>query len=83
MTHKIDVCRFLTRCSIILGYGKDWLAHCQDNETEWEVTMSVQCPKSGPKRLTNYSQRQRVGEMEEDTKSQDVSDKALLISILS
>ena len=28
-------CLFLARCSELLGLGKDWLAQCQDNMTEW------------------------------------------------
>ena len=28
---KIDACRFLARCSTLLGYGKDWFAPSQDN----------------------------------------------------
>ena len=34
MTYKINTCRFLARYSALLGYGKDWLAQCQDNVTE-------------------------------------------------
>ena len=30
---KIDTCRFLARPSALLGYGKNWLAQCQDNVT--------------------------------------------------
>ena len=35
MTYKIDTCRSLARCLALLGSGKDWLAQCQDNVTEW------------------------------------------------
>ena len=34
VTYKIDTCRFVARCSALLGQGKDWLALCQDNLTE-------------------------------------------------
>ena len=37
MTNKIDTCRFLARCLALLGTGKFWLAHCQDNVTEWGI----------------------------------------------
>ena len=30
-------CRFLGRHSLLLGLGKDWLAQCQDNVTEWDI----------------------------------------------
>ena len=30
---KIATCRSLARRSALLGYGKDWLAWCQDNVT--------------------------------------------------
>ena len=36
-TYKIDAYRFLARCSTLLGYGKDCLAQCQDNVTEWDI----------------------------------------------
>ena len=26
-----------TSCSVLQGYGKDWLSQCQDNVTEWEI----------------------------------------------
>ena len=38
VTYKIDICRFLTWCLALLRYGKDWLAQCQDNMTEWDIT---------------------------------------------
>ena len=38
MTYQIDTCRFPARCSALLGYGKDWLAQCQDNVTDWGIT---------------------------------------------
>ena len=34
VTYKIDTSRFLSRCSALLGWDKDWLAHCQHNVTE-------------------------------------------------
>ena len=34
---KIDTGRFLARCSTLLEYGKDWLAQCQDNVTDWDI----------------------------------------------
>ena len=34
---KIDVCCLLVRRSALLGYGKDWLAQCQANLTEWDI----------------------------------------------
>ena len=37
MTYKIDTCRFLARCSALLGRGINWLAQCQDNVTEWDI----------------------------------------------
>ena len=33
---KIDTCRFLARHSPLLGWGKGWLAQCQDNVIEWD-----------------------------------------------
>ena len=36
-TYKIDTCRFLARCSVLIGQGKDWLAQDQDNVTEWDI----------------------------------------------
>ena len=30
---KIDPCHFLARRSTLLGYGKDWFGHCQDDVT--------------------------------------------------
>ena len=32
---KMYVCRFLDWA--LLGYGKDWLAQCQDDVTEWGI----------------------------------------------
>ena len=32
---NLDTCRFLAWRSELLGLGKDWLAQCQDNMTEW------------------------------------------------
>ena len=37
MTLKIDTCCFLARHLTLLGYGKDGLAQCQDNVTEWDI----------------------------------------------
>ena len=37
MTYKIDTCRFLARCLVLLGQDKDWFAQCQDHVTEWEI----------------------------------------------
>ena len=34
---KIDTFRFLARHLTLLGQGKDWLALCQDNVTEWDI----------------------------------------------
>ena len=34
---KIDTYRFLVSRLALLGLGKDWLAHGQDNVTEWDV----------------------------------------------
>ena len=60
---NIDTCHFLARCLALLGQGKDWLAQCQDNVTEWDIRcwqlglpvqqhytidMSVHCLKSVP-----------------------------------
>ena len=36
---NIDTCRFLARRSALLGEGKDWLAQCQDNITEWDIRL--------------------------------------------
>ena len=36
---KIDICRFLDRRLALLGFGKDWLAHGQDNVTEYGNVM--------------------------------------------
>ena len=38
MTLKNDTCCFLARRLALLGKGKDWLAHCQDNVTELNIT---------------------------------------------
>ena len=37
---KIDSCHFLAYHSALLGWDKDWLAQCQDNVTEWDITLS-------------------------------------------
>ena len=37
MTYQIDACRFLASCSALLREGKDLLASCQDNVTEWDI----------------------------------------------
>ena len=37
MTYKVDTCRFLARCSALLGQGKDWLAQYQYNVTDGEL----------------------------------------------
>ena len=34
---EIDTCRFLARCSALLGLVMDWLVQCQDNVTEWAI----------------------------------------------
>ena len=34
---KCYTCRFLARCSALLGKGSDWLDQCQDNATEWDI----------------------------------------------
>ena len=59
---KMYTCRFLARCSTLLGWGMDWLAQCQDNVSEWDIrswcwqpglpvgwhykVMSIHCHKS-------------------------------------
>ena len=37
VTYKVDTCHFLAWCLALIGYGKDWLAQCQDNGTEWDI----------------------------------------------
>ena len=37
LTYKIDTSQFLARCSALLEQGKDWVAQCQDNVTEWNI----------------------------------------------
>ena len=37
----MDTCRFLARCSVLLGLGKDWLVQCQDNVTEWVYQVMI------------------------------------------
>ena len=37
MTYEIDICRFPARRLALLGYGKEWLAHCLDNVPEWDI----------------------------------------------
>ena len=34
---KIDSCRFLARCSVLSGEGKDWLVQCHDNAAELDI----------------------------------------------
>ena len=34
-------CRFLARCSALLGEGKGWLAQCQENVTEWDMVLAA------------------------------------------
>ena len=34
----IYICRFLARGVTLLGYSKDWLAQCQDNVTESDIS---------------------------------------------
>ena len=34
---KIDTYCFPARYSALLGYGQDWLVHCQDNVSEWDI----------------------------------------------
>ena len=36
-TYKIDTCRYVAWHSALLGGGKDWLAHYQDNVTGWKL----------------------------------------------
>ena len=36
---QIYTSRFLSRCSRLLEYNKDWLAQCKDNVTEWDISM--------------------------------------------
>ena len=46
MTYEIDVCR-LSLPRLVLGInriGKDWLAQCQDNVTEWDIGLWCQWP---------------------------------------
>ena len=53
---KSDTCRFLAWCMTFIGQGKDCLAQCQGNVTEWDaglpvgqhykVAMSLHCYKS-------------------------------------
>ena len=38
MTYKLNRCRFLARCSALLGKGEDCLAQCQDNVIEWDIS---------------------------------------------
>ena len=38
MTYKIDSCHFVARHLALLGYGKDWLAQCQNNVTEFIIS---------------------------------------------
>ena len=49
MTYKIDTCCFLAWRFAIIGYGKEWLAECQDNVTvvgglisQWSSTIKSQ-----------------------------------------
>ena len=41
---KINTCLSLAWCSALLGYGKDWLAPCEDNATEWDNRSWCQQP---------------------------------------
>ena len=34
---KMYTCHFKVWRLALLGYGKDWLARCQDNVTKWDV----------------------------------------------
>ena len=34
---KIDNFYFTARFSVLVGKGKDWLAQCQHNVTEWDI----------------------------------------------
>ena len=36
---KSNARHFLARRSALLGYGKDWLARCQDTLTEWDIRL--------------------------------------------
>ena len=38
MTFKIDTYCFLAQCSALIAQGKAWLAQCQYNGTEWDIT---------------------------------------------
>ena len=44
ITYQIYTCPFLARHSTLLEYGKDWLAQCQDNVTEWDIGAWYQQP---------------------------------------
>ena len=37
MTYTIYICCLLAWCSALLVYGKDWLAQCKDNVTQWDI----------------------------------------------
>ena len=39
MTYRIDTCRFLAWRFAVIRWGKDWLAQCQDNVTEWDIEL--------------------------------------------
>ena len=41
---KLDTCRSLAWCLILLGYGKDWFVQCPDNGTEWDSRSQCQWP---------------------------------------
>ena len=41
---QIDTCHFLAWRSALLGWGKDWLAECQDTVTEWDIRSWCQWP---------------------------------------
>ena len=37
MTYTMDTCRHLAWRSVLIRYGKDWLAQCRDNVSEWDI----------------------------------------------
>ena len=44
LTYKPDTCCFVAWQSILISEGKDWLAECQDNVTEWDIGLSCWWP---------------------------------------
>ena len=39
MTLKMILVASLDMYLALLGYGKDWLTQCQDNISEWDITL--------------------------------------------